>query len=152
MVKCRATRSAETPNAYRKPIAGMGAPPMLRYGYAAKKFWFSFANLTLLSAWLCSAVCVIVGNADPKPLQSPPTDDGNATAAASLSVATALSCWKAVIEPVWLIIGIPQDMGTSEACAGSKDSPITRPTSIVMTNVLLNELPSSIYDDIEDRR
>jgi hypothetical protein len=81
-----------------------------------------------------------------------PPEPGNATAAASLSVSAAVSFPNAVIEALPDIIGMPHAIGTSDACAGSKDSPITMTTSIVMTNVLLNELPSSIHDDIGDRR
>jgi hypothetical protein len=122
---------------------------MLRYGYAAKKFWFSFMKLMLLSAWLCSAVWVIVGNADPNALPQTPVDVGNATAAASLSVATAESFWNAVSEPVWDTIGMPQDMGTSDAHAGSTDSATTMPARIARINIFFKLLPSSIYVDNE---
>jgi hypothetical protein len=135
---------ADAPDVYRKPIEGMGDPPMLRYGYAAKKFWFSFMNLTLLSAWLCSAVWVIVGNDEPNTLPVTPVVDGNATAAASLSVATAESFWNAVSEPVWDIIGMPQDIGTSDALAGSTIRASNAPTMTALTNILFTILPSSI--------
>ncbi len=94
----------------------------------------------------------MVGNDAPNPPTPRPDEPGNATAAASLSVIAAVSFPNAVIDALPDAIGMPHAIGTSDACAGSKDSPITRPTSTVMTNVLLNELPSSIHDDIEGRR
>lgn len=139
----------------QKPIPGMGDPPMLRYGYAKNEFWFSFMNLTLLSNWLCSAVWVIVGNADPKTLPhnpAEPAEVGNATAAASLSVAEAVSLEKAVSEPLWDIIGMPHDMGTSDAHAGSADSPITMTVRTAKINIFFKVLPSSILGDKKDER
>jgi hypothetical protein len=84
----------------RKPIEGMGDPPILRNGYANAKFEFSFWNLTLLSSWLCTAVCDIVGSDDPNvvPQRSLAEPPPNATAADSLSVAEAESFENAVSE------------------------------------------------------
>lgn len=121
---------------------------MLKYGYAKKKSWFSFANLMLLSNWLCAAVWVIVGKADPNKLPVTPVVDGNATPAASLSVAAAVSFWKAVSEPLWDMIGMPHDMGTSDAHDGSTAMAIAMHVRITMTDIVLIELPSSIYLNI----
>jgi hypothetical protein len=95
----------------------MGDPPMLRNGYAKDIFEFSFWNLTLLSNWLCTESCDIVGKDVPKALFTVSAAVGNATAAASLSVAEAESFENAVSELVWVICGNPKDIGTSDAFA-----------------------------------
>jgi hypothetical protein len=109
----------------RKPIEGIGDPPMLRNGYANAKFEFSFWNLTLLSSWLCSEVCDIVGIDVPKTLPTASVAVPNATAADSSSVAEAVSFWNAVSEALWVICGNPQDIGISDAPAWSDSMAIT---------------------------
>jgi len=123
---------------------------MLRNGYANAKFEFSFWNLTLLSSWLCSEVCDMVGNDVPNTLFTESTAVGNATAAASLSVAAAESFWNAVSELLWVICGNPKDIGTSDAPAWSAIRAMTTPTSAVKMIVLFKVLPSSIRHGTND--
>jgi hypothetical protein len=128
----------------------MGDPPMLRNGYAKAKFEFSFWNLTLLSSWLCAEVCDMVGNEVPNTLLTESAAVGNATAAASLSVAEALSFENAVSELLWVICGNPQDIGTSDAYAGSAIRVITIPARTANMSIFFKVLPSSIRHDTND--
>jgi hypothetical protein len=106
--------------------------------------------LTLLSSWLCSEVCDIVGNEVPNTLFTESAAVGNATAAASLSVAEAESLENAVNELLDVICGNPKDIGTSDAPAWSAIKARTTPTVAVMMIIFFIVLPSSIRQGTND--
>lgn len=135
-----------SPDFHRKPIDGIGEPPMLMNGYANAKCWFSCMNLTLLSIWLWTDVCEIVGNAEANvEPQSALAVVGNETEAAWSSVATAVSFSNAVRVWSWTSVGNPKDIGTSAADAGTAIIATASDSITIDSNLLtMMFLPSSM--------